>query len=142
MEQKIGRKLRSDEVVHHINGDKTDNRIENLELISNSEHTSLHHKKTSYVTIKCDVCGVMYEVEERRYKQNIKHGRKNMCSKRCVGIYCKGSLPHKSKPNKEYEEKIKEGLEKGWTGYRISKEYGIDKGTVYNHIRRLKAPLV
>lgn len=32
MEQKLGRQLRKDEYVHHINGKKKDNRSENLEL--------------------------------------------------------------------------------------------------------------
>lgn len=42
MEQYLGRKLDFNEVVHHINGDKSDNRIENLQLMSRSEHSRLH----------------------------------------------------------------------------------------------------
>ena len=48
MEQHIGRKLERWEHVHHINDDSFDNRIENLQLLSNSEHQKLeylHRKK-------------------------------------------------------------------------------------------------
>ena len=42
MEQYLGRKLSPNEVVHHKNGDPTDNRIENLEVMSRSEHSRYH----------------------------------------------------------------------------------------------------
>lgn len=42
MEQYLGRKLSSNEVVHHINGDKRDNRVENLEIRSRSDHSREH----------------------------------------------------------------------------------------------------
>jgi len=43
MEKKIGRRVHRNEDVHHINGDKLDNRVENLKLMKHSEHS----KKTS-----------------------------------------------------------------------------------------------
>lgn len=45
MEALIGRHLKGNECVHHINEIRDDNRKENLMLMTKSEHMSLHSKK-------------------------------------------------------------------------------------------------
>lgn len=64
MEQHLGRRLTRSEVVHHKNGDKTDNRLENLEVMTVSEHMRHHHKtgiERKVTARTCVICGMTFQ---------------------------------------------------------------------------------
>jgi hypothetical protein len=44
-EEKVGRPLRPGEQIHHINGIKSDNRAENIEVTASKSHHFLRHRK-------------------------------------------------------------------------------------------------
>ena len=80
MEQYLGRLLDKDEVVHHRNGDKHDNRIENLALVTTKTHGN-HHRHPP--NARCGSCGS--EVHVRPYK--LRRGRPVFCGRPCIGKF-------------------------------------------------------
>lgn len=59
VEKSIGRELKREEQVHHINFDSSDNRIENLVVLSRSEHLRLH-SQLEYIMKNLMSTGIVY----------------------------------------------------------------------------------
>lgn len=68
VEQSIGRRLTTAEHVHHINRVKTDNRLENLRVMSASDHSKLHQALDDWSTrwVACLECGTTERAHKGR----------------------------------------------------------------------------
>ena len=83
MEQYIGRELSTDEYVHHLNEDPSDNRLENLAIVSPKEHNRIHNP-TRMVTCVCGYCGKEFTRSQRTINKCKKRGYQGVfCSRIC-----------------------------------------------------------
>lgn len=90
MENYLGRLLNDNEVVHHINGNKKDNRIENLIVLSVDEHARLHGISVGHqmVKLRCPWCKDVFDIERRQ--SFLVKPTKYQCT--CCSNYCRGKL--------------------------------------------------
>jgi hypothetical protein len=73
-------------VIHHKNHNKHDNRIENLELMTDEKHKDEHTKerKKSLIKIICFHCGKEGRKPGRNYRFALKKGKNRFyCSRNC-----------------------------------------------------------
>ena len=104
MENRLGRELSSKEVVHHIDGDKSNNEIDNLMLFPTKKaHTKFHFvngdlkisagenkRNLENGKLRCCRCGELKELSEFGKSKNTKLG---------INGYCK-SCENKRRRNK------------------------------------------
>lgn len=88
MENHLGRLLNSNEVVHHIDGNKKNNVIDNLSVMTAKEHGALHHEHdlSKHVQLKCPVCGKIFERPYRQTHFSKRNSNCTTCSRSCGGF--------------------------------------------------------
>lgn len=88
MENHLGRLLNLNEIIHHKNENKKDNRIENLEVLSRREHVSLHSSKgRAMAEIKCPFCKSFVILEKRQTHLSKKNKKYTSCSRKCANLF-------------------------------------------------------
>lgn len=69
MEKHIGRPLKPNEIIHHIDGNKLNNNIENLLLLSSSKEHRDIHAKLQKVAYKLIISGqIVFDRTDLTYK--------------------------------------------------------------------------
>jgi len=92
MEEHLGRKLQPEEVVHHLDENPRNNKIENLVLRSRAQHVKDHKNLAETVEMVCPICGERFERTLRYVRSKQRTGQKSfLCGRSC-------RLPRGSKP--------------------------------------------
>lgn len=90
MENFLGRMLKDNEVVHHIDHNKKNNDISNLELLTNSNHSKIHAREHGRLMMNliCPWCKQEF-VQERRATHLVRPSKYH-CT--CCCNTCRGKL--------------------------------------------------
>lgn len=85
-----GRILESHEHVDHIDENKLNDNLDNLQIVTqkfnNQKHIECKGKKTKDIELVCPICGNVFYRPPRNVNTKIKRGHVPTCSRRCGGI--------------------------------------------------------
>ena len=89
-ENRLGRYLLPNEVVHHIDEDRYNNTPENLVVMTRDEHARHHAETVEMLDLVCPKCGKEFKEKPNQYRLRKKRNKSG-------GVYCSrscGGSPH------------------------------------------------
>lgn len=120
----LGRLLNANEVVHHIDENKKNNSIENLQVLDSVEHNRMHQLKggRKYVKLKCPLCGKTFDLSKSQsFLQKPPYTlRCNFCSPNCRGKFARYKQLHGLTP--KLESAISENILLEYRKYSTAKD--------------------
>lgn len=89
MAVKLGRKLEKQEQVDHIDNDKTNDVIDNLQILTSKENLrkEAQRRGVSYVVFKCPTCGRIFEKKKCNTFLGKGSGHCSFCSRECAKVF-------------------------------------------------------
>lgn len=85
MQKVLGRELSEDEIIHHKNEDKGDNRVSNLKVMTRSEHAAMHSKGRSHTGYnRTKICAYTEQGELVHQYDSIYAAVKDGFSRECI----------------------------------------------------------
>ena len=130
MSEHLGRPLRSDELVHHINGNPLDNCLKNLQLTTLEEHPKIHHPRPVQEIILC-ACGCGKTLE--------KFDDRGRVRRFIYGHHSRG----RTYPFRARTPRVNVGIEEAIMRYQagegapeIAQSFGVSANTIRRHLKQ------
>lgn len=91
LEAHLGRKLTSRETVDHVDEDKTNDSVGNLQVLSLADNAAKSSKRLKAISFNCPHCGSSFELSGKKLSyaiSNRKRGKSGpFCGRKCSGLY-------------------------------------------------------
>jgi len=131
MEQHLGHPVSYTDHVHHRNGDRYDNRLENLEVIDGRLHAKMHAPQVYPLTKTCGVCGQTFTPHPTKRK------RAMTCGQACGRLL---SAERRRKLTAAQRGDVRTLYASGLTQTQLAASYGVAQATIWAIVsRRLMA---
>lgn len=147
---KSGRELSKYETADHIDEDKLNDNISNLQILSGDENTKKYKKYYNekiaiYHKLVCPECNLKFKLTDRIFKSRKKtskesgHPGRNFCSIKCSSKY-NNKYNDKVNANRSLSniKKILRLSRKGFSSYKIGEITGIHRSSVARYIDLFK----